>query len=117
MFEVNPVPGHEADILAEFMALPLKCADGFDAMLDILSEQEPSPRDRCGLLADRHEIFAIPLPDCAKRRLIVSIDCKARGRPRALHGTVVSNAQSCAEGRRLATKQLALLGPVWEPQK
>lgn len=117
MFEVAPVPGHEAEILAEFTNLPLKCADGLDAMLDILADQEPSPRDRCGLLDDRHEVFAIPLPDCAKRRLIVSIDCKAGARPRALHGTVASNPQSCAEGRRLATEQLALLGPIWEPQK
>lgn len=117
MFEVAPVPGHEAQILKEFTDLTLKCADGLDAMLDILAEQEPSPRDRCGLLADRHEIFAIPLPDCAKRRLIVSIDCNAKGRPRALHGTVASSSHSCDEGRRLTTEQLALRGPLWEPQQ
>ena len=67
IFEVNPVPSYEAEMLAEFDALSLDCADGLDAMLDILAEQEPSPRDRCGLLGDRYETFAIPLPDCVKR--------------------------------------------------
>lgn len=117
MFEVEPVPGHEAEILKEFTDLPLKCADGLEAMLDILAEQEPSPRDRCGLLADRHEIFAVPLPDCAMRRLVLSIDCKAKGRPRAVHGTLPSSPHSCENGRLLATRQLALTGPAWEPQR
>mgnify|MGYP003728860033 CR=1 FL=1 len=38
MFEVAPVPGHEAQILKEFTDLTLKCADGLEAMLDILAE-------------------------------------------------------------------------------
>ena len=113
-FNVEPVPGCEDEVLNEFNELALACADGFSAMLDILQDHEPSLNDRCGHLADQYELYAIPLPDCARRVLIVSIDRKATGQPRRIHGTFPATARACELGRQIAVRQFRLVDPSWE---
>ncbi|WP_417741016.1 hypothetical protein [Salipiger sp.] len=113
-FTVEPVPGYDDDILNEYNKLPLKCADGLEALIDSLERRDPSIRDRCGLLDDRYEIYAIPIPDCPRRCLVISIDIKDKSQPRALHGTLLKNDTTCDRGRRLATRQLKLINPTWE---
>lgn len=112
--KVEPVPGYEDALLEDYAALPLPCADGFSSMIDILETQEPSVRDRCGLIADRHELYAVPLPDCGERVMLLSIDRKARARPRALHGTLPASKSACDRGARIAIGQLGLVNPSWE---
>ena len=113
-YEVEPVPGCEDEILAEYAALPVACADGFSAMMDILGDHEPSLKDRCGLIGDRHELYAIPLPDCARRMMIVSIDRRSRAMPRALHGTLPALGRVCDQGASQAIRQMGLINPSWE---
>ncbi|WP_226582793.1 hypothetical protein [Acuticoccus sediminis] len=113
-FEVLPVPGYEDAILEEFRTLPLKCADGLDTMIGMLEDREPSVKDWCGLIAGRHELYAIPLPDCAQRRLIVSVRRTDRTRPRTVHGTLPGGEYACSRGRDIAVTQLGLINPLWE---
>jgi len=113
-FKVEPVPGCEEELLKHFGGLSLACADGFSNMLDILEDNEPSLKDRCGYLEDRYELYAIPLPDCAQRVLIVSVDQKASGQPRWIHGTLPVSAGVCELGRQIAVRQFRLIDPSWE---
>ena len=113
-FNVEPVPGHEDEVLEAFAKLPLSCANGFSSMMDILEENDPSLNDRCGFLADRYELYAIPLPDCAGRVLVLSIDQKAAARPRWLHGTLPASASACEQGRQIAVRHFGLIDPTWE---
>lgn len=114
-FEVAPLPRYEEAVLDEFRDLPLACADGFETLVGRLEEREPALRDRAGLMADRHEIYTIPLPDCAQRRLVLSIDCRDPARPRLLHGTLPQGDKLIARARDLARLQLGLADPAWEP--
>lgn len=113
-YKVEPVPGYEADVLADYTALPLRCADGFAVIMDILEENEPSINDRCGLIADQYELYAIPLPDCVKRAMIMSVDRKDDTSPRAVHGTRVVSDTICDLGAQLAISQYGLTNPSWE---
>jgi hypothetical protein len=113
---VGPPAAAEAEVLAEIAALSTTCVDGVEFLLEELERQDPDPDERCGLLAARHEVYALRPPGCAARRLVVSIDRRARA-PGAcvVHGVVSSTARPCDAGRRRAEAQLDLVNPVWEP--
>jgi hypothetical protein len=113
-YKVEPVPGFEDGLLKEYSGLPLACADGFSALMDILEENEPGLKDRCGTLADRYELYAIPLPDCLRRVMIVSVDRRASGEPRWIHGTLPASQSACEQGRQIAVRQFRLVDPSWE---
>ncbi|MEO9527934.1 hypothetical protein [Roseibium sp.] len=116
-FKVEPVPGCEDEIVEEFSRLSLPCANGFASMLDILEENDPSLNDRCGQLADQFELYAVPLPDCPRRVLILSIDQKASGFPRWIHGTLPVSEKACERGSRIAIRQFGLVDPTWEKRQ
>lgn len=113
-YKVAPVPGYEDQILEEYARLSLPCADGFYNMIRILEHNEPGLNDRCGLIDDRFELYAIPLPDCVKRAMIVTVDRKRTAMPRAIHGTVPRSSRACDRGAKLAIRQLGLVDPSWE---
>lgn len=113
-YKVEPVPGYEDAVLDEYRALPLPCADGFARLVDLMEQDEPGTRYRCGLIADRHELYAIPLPDCATRVMIVSVDRRVRAAPRAIHGVCRSSKAACGQGARIAIGQFGLVNPSWE---
>lgn len=113
-YEVEPVRGFETQILNEYKSLPVNCANGFAVLMDILGKNNPSTKNRCGLLNDRHEIYAIPLPDCQKRLMMMSIDTKDTALPRAIHGVIAANDKACVQGAKLATRQYGLINPSWE---
>lgn len=117
IFKVEPVPGCEDEIVEEYAGLSLPCANGFSNMLDILEENDPNLNDRCGHLADRFELYAVPLPDCPKRVLIVTIDQKGAGSPRWIHGTLPVSEKTCERGSRIAIRQLGLVDPAWEKRQ
>jgi len=116
-YEVAPLPDYIDAILKEYEGLSLPCADGLHTMIERLGEREPSLRDRCGLMADRHELYAITLPDCPRRALVVSIDARATPRPRVVHGTLAIAPELAARARDLARSQLGLINPTWEPAR
>ena len=80
-----------------------------------LKTNDPDADERCGLLADRYEVFAIRIPGCTTHRLAASIDFKS-GQPAPpvmLHG--VFRAQSaCVQARRHAEQHRDLINPTWE---
>lgn len=114
-FDAGPVPGFEDDLLNELRTLPIDCAHGIYSMLDQLAEAEPSIQERCGRIADRYELYAVSIFDCPRRRLVVTIDENRKGRPRAAHGSVPAGAHACNTGLQLASRQLGLINPSWEP--
>lgn len=116
-FEVKPLPQYEDAILDEYAALPLKCADGFYTMIDLLSERNPSPNDWCGAIDARYDLYAVPLPDCYRRRLVLTVDQTDTDRPRIVHGTISGSEDACSRAARIATRQLALVNPSWEPAR
>lgn len=106
----------EDEILAELEQASVDCVDGVHLLLEELETQDPGLNDRCGLLATRHEVFALRIPGCARSKLVVSMDLEAAPpRPCAVHGLVASTARPCEAGRRRATTQFGLIDPVWEP--
>lgn len=112
---VAPVPAFEDAVLAEFEAATADCVDGAHMLLEELETQEPDADERCGLLAGRHEIYALRIPLCARMRLAVSIDrgVGAFG-PVTVHGLVASTARPCETGRRLAETHFGLNALAWE---
>lgn len=114
-FAVKPVHGFQDILLEEVRELPLDCAHGIVKMFDHLEDNDPALRDRCGRIADRFELFAIPVPDCAARKAIVTIDDRDKSRPRAVHGSVLANPFACKTGLQMASRQLGLVNPSWEP--
>lgn len=114
-FDAGPVPGFEDDLLNELRTLPIDCAHGIYSMLDQLAEAEPGIQERCGRIADRYELYAVSIFDCPRRRLVVTIDENRKGRPRAAHGSVPAGAHACKTGLQLASRQLGLINPSWEP--
>lgn len=115
-FEVSPLPDYEDELLEEYETLPLECAHGFSKIFDTLKASNPNLKDRCGLMSDRFEVFAIPLPDCMDRNMIVSIDTKDTYHPRYVHGTLISSVNLFQNSARLAAKQFGLNNPTWEQQ-
>jgi hypothetical protein len=113
-YEVEPVRGCEQQVLKEYGALSVGCAHGFLELMNALGKRDPNIRDRCGLLDDQHEIYAIPVPDCKDHLMILSIDCKSAARPRAIHGILPVGSTVCNQGAGQATRQFGLINPSWE---
>lgn len=114
-YVAEPVEGYEDDIFSEYHALSLPCADGLQTIIERLSERNPGDRDLRGWIDGDREIFAIPLPNCAHRLLVVSIGRGSEDGRRLLHGTVASGTSSTEYAKRLVTEQLRLIHPSWEP--
>lgn len=107
--------GFEEEVLADFRKASVECVAGVDFLLEELVTQDPDPDERCGLLALRHELYALRVPGCPRGRLLVSID-RPLG-PCAVHGLVPALARPCDLLRSRAERQLKLINPVWEPAR
>ena len=102
-------------MLAELVAAPVECVDGVDLLLEELEATDPPVEERCGLLAGRHEVYALRIPRHARTRLAVSIDRAPAGfGPVTVHGLVASTARPCDAARGLAERHLHLIAPAWE---
>lgn len=113
---VAPVPEFEAEVIAEIEAVSANCVAGIDFLLEELETQDPDPDERCGLLAFRHEVYALRVPRCPQQRLVVSLDrAVAPPAPCRVHGLAPSTARPCEHGRRRAAAHLSLINPGWEP--
>lgn len=114
--KVAPLPAYEEKVLEAIATLTSACVDGIDMLLEELEDQDPDPDERCGLLAMRHEIFALRVPGCRRTGLVVSID---RGEPEpascTVHGLAQASALPCSLAYRMAREQLGLVNSIWEP--
>lgn len=106
--------GHDTAVLDSIRSLSMVCKEGVFLLEEELGSNDPDLDERCGLLAGRHEVYALRIPGCRGQRLAVSIDLAASDpSPATLHGAVPAR-DACASARRLATQQLAPLNPTWE---
>ena len=113
---VEPVPKYRFEVLEDFEAPSTKCVTGADLLLEELEDHDPDPQERCGLLADRYELYALAVPNCAHLALVVSLDtAQHRPWPCILHGLLSRRGQPCETGRKRAMKHLNLINPSWEP--
>ena len=113
---VEPVPAFAAEVLKDFEKPSTRCVTGAVFLLEELEQQDPDLEERCGLLADRHEIYALDIPRCAHLRLVVSLDTRQRRPwPCTIHGLVRSADRPCESGRVRATRHLDLTHLSWEP--
>jgi hypothetical protein len=113
--EVSPVPRFAEEILREFEEPPAACVAAADFLLEELERHDPDLDERCGLLADRHELYALRMPCCGRHMLIVSLDtARRRPWPCTVHGLLSSRVRPCEAGRARATRHLDLIDPSWE---
>lgn len=114
--KVEPVPAFLDEVLGDFAEHSTRCVAGAEFLLEELEEHDPDLSDRCGLLANRYELYALRIPDCARLVLAVSFDTSGkRPWPCIVHGLVARTARSCEVGRVRAARHLTLIDPAWEP--
>lgn len=113
---VAPVADFESEVMAEFVALSTNCLAGADMLLEELDTDEPDVEERCGLLADRYEVYAMKVPGCGRLTMIVSFDTGVQPPwPCLVHGLVSSRGFPCRAGQARAERHLRLTHPSWEP--
>lgn len=118
--DVDTPPGAENQVLVAVAALSEKCVDGvYMALLELENPDpaiQPSLKHRCGQLASKYEIFALPIKDCGRYRLVISIDSDDLLEGQVFyHGVAPNGKYACETGKNLATSQFKLVNPVWEP--
>ena len=113
---VEPVPEFADEVLEEFRTPSTACVSGADFLLEELEEQDPDLSDRCGLLADRWEVYALSIPKCVHLMLLVSLDTRRKKPwPCVVHGLARSRMMPCEAGRHRAARHFGLINPSWEP--
>ncbi len=113
-FLVDTMPAHIEEVVSEYEKLSPECCYGYSILCDILEREEPRLTHRCGLIGGRFEIYAIPIPECNERHMIISIDRKDPSLPRYVHGTVPNSGLICNNGGYLAMRQLGYNNAPWE---
>jgi hypothetical protein len=113
---VEPVSGYRDEVLRDFETPPTACVAGADFLIEELEQNNPDLDERCGLLNDRYEVYAVRLPDCRSYVLVVSLDTSlVQPWPCTLHGLLPSDIRPCDVGRQRAAIHLNLINPSWEP--
>ncbi|WP_323796754.1 hypothetical protein [Nisaea sp.] len=112
---VEPVPEFRAQVREDFVSPSVDCVAGAYFLLEELEERDPDLDERCGLLANCYEIFALAIPKCSEYALVVSLDISGdRPWPCVVHGLLRRNSSACDAGRRRATTHFKLINPSWE---
>ena len=113
---VEPVPKFQDDVLKDFKSPSVKCVEGADFLLEELEENDPDLDERCGLLNNRYEVYALPVPNCRSLVLVVSLDTsRNQPWPCTLHGLLSRRGRPCEAARKRAVKHFNLIDPSWEP--
>jgi hypothetical protein len=114
--KVEPVQEFEKEVLTDFSSPSVRCVEGADLLLQELEECDPDLNERCGLLANRYEIYAQDIPGCSTLKLIVSLDTHGiQPWPCKVHGLASRAGRPCEIGRSRAVRHLKLINPSWEP--
>jgi len=105
------------EVLDDFRSPSKDCVTGADFLLEELDNEDPDLNERCGLLADRHEVYAVRVPRCPHLVLAVSLDLgERRPWPCTVHGLLPSQ-NACEAARQRAARHFDLIDPGWEPAK
>ena len=113
---IGTLDANAAAFEAAFDGLSFDCARGVDLLLEELEDRDPDPSERLGRLADRHEIYALRIPGCRARVLIVSLDTRPPPPwPCVAHAIVPAGPRRHDAARALAADHLDLALALWEP--
>lgn len=113
---VEPVAKYRDEVLKEFEDPPTKCVTGADFLLEELEHHDPDPEERCGLLDNRFELYALRIANCAGLALLVSLNVSERKPwPCVVHGLAERRHHPCEIARRKAMRHFDLVDPIWEP--
>ncbi|WP_170566013.1 hypothetical protein [Ruegeria atlantica] len=118
---VDTLPGAKKEVLDTLETLSEECINGVLMVLMELENPDPAIQPnlehRCGLLDDKYEIISLPIPDCRKYRLVISIASKDLiDGDIHYHGAAPAGKYTCETGKNLAASQYKLVNPVWEPK-
>jgi len=101
-------------LLDSIRALSDTCKENVLMLEEELVFNDPYLSERCGLVADRFEVFALTIPSCRGFALAVSIDLKSQTPPPAmLHGAVATTGK-CNHAMRLTIRHRKLVNPTRE---
>lgn len=106
--------GFVDDLLDGIRQLSDTCKENVLMLEEELVFNDPYLTERCGLLADRFEVFAMTIPSCRRHAFIVSIDLKGENPPPAMMHGVLSSVGKCDHARRLTIRHRKLVNPLWE---
>lgn len=113
-FVVDTVPAYAEEVIREYAALSQDCCYGYNILCDTLERSDPKIKHRCGLIGGRYEVYALPIPECGERHMIITVDLNDRTMPRYVHGTVPSADLGFNTGGHIAIRQLGYDQGPWE---
>lgn len=95
MRAVEPVLDFHDQVLNDFRDASSPCVEGAYFLIEELETQDPDLDEKCGLLDDRYEVYALKVPKCSSLSLIVSLDTSQEEPwPCTLHGLVRKRADA-----------------------
>jgi hypothetical protein len=106
--------GFVDDLLDSIRQLSNTCKENVLMLEEELVFNDPYLTERCGLLADRFEVFAMTIPSCRGHAFVVSIDLKGENPPPVMMHGVLSSVGKCDHARRLTIRHRKLVNPLWE---
>lgn len=107
-------PGFETELIDSIRRLSDTCKENVLMLEEELGFNDPYLSERCGLVADRYEVFAITIPSCRGFALVVSSDLKsATPPPVMLHGAITTTGK-CNNAMRLTIRHRKLVNPTRE---
>jgi len=113
---VEPVPKYRDEVLKDFNHPSAKCVTGADFLLEELEDHDPDLEERCGLLDNRIELYALRIPSCSHLALLVSLTVsEEKPWPCVVHGLAESRSRPCEVARQKAIRHFGLIDPSWEP--
>ena len=83
-------------------------------MVDTELRRDDPLEGRCGLIDDRFEFYAIPVPQCSRARMAISIDRRRGRRSAAMQHGAVSTKGACDAAFNLVARHRKLLNPLRE---
>lgn len=113
---VETIRTYHAEFMSSIRSLSDDCIEAALMVMRELEAHDPDPDERCGLLSDRFEVYAIAMPGCPSHRLLAAIDLKGASAHRAtLHGVLPARPAPCRDGWRVVARQFHLTRIHWEP--
>lgn len=103
-------------VIDSIRRLTMACKENVLMLEEELKSNDPDPQERCGLLDNRFEVYAVAIPQCSRAKLALSIDFGDGNPPSVMLHGAVGAANACAAASRLAISHRDLMNPTWEPR-
>ncbi|MBA5779066.1 hypothetical protein H2509_18205 [Stappia sp. F7233] len=103
-------------VIDSIRRLTMACKENVLMLEEELKSNDPDLDERCGLLDNRFEVYAVAIPQCPRAKLALSIDFGDGSPPSVMLHGAVGAANACAAACRLAIWHRNLMNPTWEPR-